>query len=129
MKKIRILVYTGEQEIIGSKDNKNDNNILINKSKKQIDKEPLNEEKNIINETKSESIINKKGVDELINEESKLNEEESKAITINKNIKNKIKKVIFYRNPLKIYFNKWRYLMDFEEAEIFEEGIKKKIPN
>ena len=41
--------------------------------------------------------------------------------------KNKIKKIIRFKNPLKLYFNKWKYFIDLEETEINENGIKKKI--
>ena len=40
--------------------------------------------------------------------------------------KNKLQKIIRFKNPLKIYLNKWKdEIMDVEEIKTTENGIKK----
>ena len=84
-----------------------------------IDNKKFEEEKKNIKENEIDDS------NKVINEEQKNEDENPKKIDINDiAIKQKIKKIILIGNPMKIYFNKWRYLINYEEKEIIENDIK-----
>ena len=92
---------------------------------KEIDSknEEIKEKENI----KKQELIQEKE-EEVLNENEKLEVKEKKLKKLDINdisTKNKIRKIIQIVNPIKIYFNKWRDFLDFEEKEIIENGIKK----
>ena len=55
-----------------------------------------------------------------IDKENKLND-----IISNISVKNSMKKIMKYRNPIKIYFKKWKELFTLEDKEVIENKIKK----
>ena len=77
--------------------------------------------KNIIN--KKELIISKDGSQHSIPKDEKLEDVKSKKINVDdKNIKYKIIKILRFRNPLKMYFNKWRNIVNLPKRKKYPEN-------
>ena len=88
------------------------------------------------NKLDSKEIINIEEISYFKNKEIikvEKNEKEMKENKISKEIdndiikKNKIQNLIKKKSAIKIYFNKWKNILDLEEKEIIENGVKKTV--